>query len=162
MVESPPSADIGWSMSYRRFSPSAGYQLRKPPLSVGCSTLLSPALFTLLYPPFLVLMPGLSLPSSQLGPTALSPPLGLFFSHPPSLVLSHHLGYPGACSSLFSCSLLLTCFSRPLLLTSSRSPFLVCTPLPLRTSSMASCLAPLCRLNTRTWPVHPPLVWTLQ
>ena len=36
MAESPPSADVGWSMSYRRFSPSAGYQLRKPPLSVGC------------------------------------------------------------------------------------------------------------------------------
>ena len=25
-------------MSYRRFSPLAGYQLRKPPLSVGCET----------------------------------------------------------------------------------------------------------------------------
>ena len=37
MAESPPSADIGWSMSYRRFSPSAGYQLRKPPLSVSCT-----------------------------------------------------------------------------------------------------------------------------
>ena len=39
MAESPPSADVGWSMSYRRFSPSAGYQLRKPPLSVGCNNL---------------------------------------------------------------------------------------------------------------------------
>ena len=38
MAESPPSADVGWSMSYRRFSPSAGYQLRKPPLSVGCDS----------------------------------------------------------------------------------------------------------------------------
>ena len=37
MAESLPSADIGWSMSYRRVSPSAGYQLRKPPLSVGCN-----------------------------------------------------------------------------------------------------------------------------
>ena len=36
MAESLPSADVGWSMSYRRFSPSAGYQLPKPPLSVGC------------------------------------------------------------------------------------------------------------------------------
>ena len=38
MAESPPSADVGGSMSYRRFSPSAGYQLRKPPLSVGWLT----------------------------------------------------------------------------------------------------------------------------
>ena len=37
MAESPPSANVGWSMSYRRFSPSAGYQLHKPPLSVGCA-----------------------------------------------------------------------------------------------------------------------------
>ena len=36
MAESLLLADVGWSMSYRRFSPSAGYQLRKPPLSVGC------------------------------------------------------------------------------------------------------------------------------
>ena len=37
MAESPPSANVGWSMSYRRFSPSAGYQLHKPPLSVSCA-----------------------------------------------------------------------------------------------------------------------------
>ena len=39
MVESPPSADVGWSMSYRRFSPSAGYQLHKPPLYLGWASL---------------------------------------------------------------------------------------------------------------------------
>ena len=37
MAESPPSADIGWSMSYRRFSLSAGYQLHKPLLYHGCT-----------------------------------------------------------------------------------------------------------------------------
>ena len=36
MAESPVSADICWSMSYRRFSLSAEYRLHKPPLSMCC------------------------------------------------------------------------------------------------------------------------------